>query len=170
MYQRVIALAASAAVLSLPGAHSIEAASASSSAPAPIVSTAKVVMAQGAGSAVARAAPAPRVHALTGASGAPAITSRAPSPNRINVPRTTNVRVKFSEAVKATSSSIHLRDTKTGKYVTGAITYASATWAITFNPAPTLAAHRKYTVVVSGVQDKSGLVAKTSTWSFTTGG
>lgn len=111
---------------------------------------------------------APRVHATTAASGAPAIAGRSPARNATGVSRTTNVRVRFTKAVRASTIRIRLKDALTGLAVPGKLTYVSSTHVATFNPTPTLRSHRRYVVVVSGAKDSAGTVMAKSSWSFTT--
>ncbi len=129
----------------------------------------------GAGLARTAAAPAgaivglpPRVHATTAASGAPAVASRSPGRNATGVSRTTNVRVRFTKAVRASTIRIRLTDAVTGLAVPGKLTYVSSTHVATFNPTPTIRSHRRYVVVVTGAKTSAGYVMAKSSWSFTT--
>ena len=110
----------------------------------------------------------PRVHAMTAASGAPAVASRTPARNATGVARATNVRIRFTKAVKASTIRIRMRDAVTGAAIPGTLTYKSSTRTATFNPTPTLGSHRRYIATVSGAKTSAGYVMTTSTWAFTT--
>lgn len=110
----------------------------------------------------------PAIHAMTAASGAPRIASRTPALHATGVARTSNIKVRFNKAVRSTSIVIRLRDSVTGSYVSGRLTYASSTRTATFNPTPTLRSAHKYVVVVSGAKDSAAHVMTRISWSFTT--
>jgi hypothetical protein len=167
MSHRAIVLTAAAAVLSAAGLPAMAEAHAAQAAPIAGPMTNAVPGRSGV-HAAAVVQPPPRVHATTAASGAPAISSRTPASGATAVVRTTNLKVRFTKAVKASSIVIRLRDYATGKYLAGKLTYASATRYATFNPTPTLGSHRKYVVVVSGAKDSAGNTMTKSTWTFTT--
>jgi len=88
-----------------------------------------------------------------------------------SVSRTTNVVLRFSEPVTGVSGrTIRLRDTVTGHYVTAVVTYNATLRRATLNPSVTLAAHRRYRVVVStGITDRAGNPLRATSRYFTTG-
>ena len=83
-----------------------------------------------------------------------------------------NVAVRFSEAVRGlTGSTVQLR-TPTGKVVPARLSYNSATRTLTLDPTANLARGTRYTVVVLGgtnaIRDDAGNPLPTVTWAFRT--
>lgn len=170
MHHRAVILTA-AAVLSTAGIPATIAAD-SSAPPAPALLTAATLpattlLAPGTSSALPVQGPPP-IHALTAASGAPAIAARTPKRAATGVSRTINVKVRFTRAVRASSIVIRLRNPLTGAYVAGKLTYASSTWTATFNPTPVLGPLTTYRVIVSGAKSLAGVTMAKTSWTFTT--
>jgi hypothetical protein len=103
---------------------------------------------------------------------APKVSSRSPSPNARGVSRATNVRARFSEAVRGVSSRTAILRSATGAAVRAKVTYDARTHLAVLDPAKNLAPRTRYTVVLKGgrtaIRDRVGNALVTTSWSFTT--
>jgi len=103
----------------------------------------------------------------------PTIIARRPAPNATGVSRGTYIVVTFSEQMRAstlTTATVRLRDASTLAYVTCTLSYDATLHRVVLNPAPTLAARHKYTVILSSsIRDRAGNRLTSASWSFTTG-
>ena len=108
---------------------------------------------------------------------APTIVARSPSPGATGIAVASQVTVRFSESMDATSisnSTIELR-TSGNALVPATVTYDSLTFTARLTPSAALAPDATYTVVARGgvadprVKDAAGNpLAADSTWSFST--
>ncbi len=100
----------------------------------------------------------------------PTIKSRTPAPNATRVARTTSVKVRFSEPVKGVSSTtLRLKNLRTGLWVRTKVTYSAATRTATIDPVRTMFRNQRYAVyVTNGVRDTSGNRLAPARWSFRT--
>ena len=99
----------------------------------------------------------------------PTITGRTPAANATNVARTTNVTVKFSEAVSGVNTTNLWLTSPTGAKVAAAVSYNATTRTATLNPTASLALGTRYTVrLSSGIKDVRGNPLTATTWAFTT--
>ncbi len=100
----------------------------------------------------------------------PTIKSRSPRPSATGVPRTTSVRITFSEPVKGVSSTtLRLKNLRTGLWVRAKVSYSAATRTATLDPVLSMYRDQRYAVFVfRGVRDLSGNRLATATWSFRT--
>jgi len=101
---------------------------------------------------------------------APTFT-RTPAVNATGVSRLANVVLRFSEPVIGVSATtVRLRDTVTGHYVPAVVAYNATLRLATLNPSVTLAANRRYQVVVAtGITDRAGNPLHATSWFFRTG-
>ena len=97
----------------------------------------------------------------------PAIAWQSPAPGPIFVAVDSNVTVTFNEAVQASTISFVLMDANNNP-VAATITYDVASRTVTLNPDTNLAPGRVYTATLSGVEDPSGNLMPTISWSFAT--
>jgi subtilisin family serine protease len=100
----------------------------------------------------------------------PTITSRHPAPRATRVSRTASLTIKFSEPVEGVSSTtIRLKNVRTGKWVRARVTYSASRRTATIDPGPTLRRDTRYAVFVRlGITDPSGNQLGRSTWWFRT--
>ena len=98
---------------------------------------------------------------------APTIAWQSPAPGPILVAVDSNVTVTFNEAVQASTISLVLTDANNHP-VPAAITYDVASRTVTLDPSANLAPGSVYTVTLSGVEDLSGNLMHTVSWSFAT--
>ena len=100
----------------------------------------------------------------------PAIKSRSPLPGATGVSRSANVRVIFSEAVRGVSSTtVRLKNLRTGFWVRAKVTYSAATRSATLDPALAMYGGDRYGVYLSnGIRDLSGNRLTAVSWSFRT--
>ena len=107
---------------------------------------------------------------VTGA--APVVVALSPASGATGVSVSTNVAVRFSEAVLGASGSFFQLRTPTGKAVPAALSYDSSTRVLTLNPTANLARGTRYIVVVIGgptaIRDGAGNPLKTISWAFRT--
>jgi hypothetical protein len=65
---------------------------------------------------------------------------------------------------------MRLRDTSTGRYVAATVQYDAASRRVILNPSVTLQARRTYQVLVTtGIKDRAGNRAVSTSWLFKTG-
>jgi hypothetical protein len=100
----------------------------------------------------------------------PTIRSRSPLPNASGVSRSTSIRVTFSEPVRGVSSTtLRLRNLRTGFWVRAKVTYTAASRTATLDPALSMYGNERYAVYVSSaIRDLSGNRLTAATWSFRT--
>lgn len=105
----------------------------------------------------------------------PTVTSRTPASGATSVSRTGNIRATLSEPVTgipttaASTGTVTLKQTSTGRVFTARASYAATSRVVTLDPSGTLAARTKYTVTLtSGIKDRAGNPLKTLSWTFTT--
>jgi subtilisin family serine protease len=100
----------------------------------------------------------------------PRIVSRTPGAGASNVSRASNVKVRFSESVTATSSNVRLRNLHTGLIVRVVFKWSSSTKTVTLDPRLLMYPHTRYRVeVLSSLYDRGGNRVKATSWTFTTG-
>jgi subtilisin family serine protease len=100
----------------------------------------------------------------------PTIRSRTPRPGATGVSRTSNIKVTFSEAVRGVSSTtVRLKNLRTGFWVRAKVTYSSSTRTATLDPALSMYRNERYAVyVTSGIRDIAGNRFTSTSWSFRT--
>ena len=100
----------------------------------------------------------------------PTIRSRTPRPNATGVSRTSNVKVTFSEPVRGVSSTtVRLKNLRTGFWVRAKVTYSSSTRTATLDPTLSMYRNERYAVyVTSGIRDIAGNRFASTSWSFRT--
>ena len=113
--------------------------------------------------------------AVTPDTTAPTVVFTVPltTPFQANVPTNTKIVATFNEAMDpATIIASNVTVTGPSGAVSGAVTYAAGSNAMTFTPASNLATSATYTVTIkgpAGVKDQAGnLMAANYPWSFTT--
>ncbi|MCU7920110.1 MAG: Ig-like domain-containing protein [Candidatus Thiodiazotropha sp. (ex Epidulcina cf. delphinae)] len=100
----------------------------------------------------------------------PAIVSRTPQPNETGVATTASISVTFDEPLLETLiNNQSLTVSENGADLSGAFTYDSANYRLTFAPATALSENTGYTVTLASVQDLAGNVVQGENWVFTTG-
>ncbi len=102
---------------------------------------------------------------------APAVVSKTPEHNTVNVPAGTNIQVNFSESMDASTlntSTITVNSTVYG-LTPVTISYNIATRTATITPNAALKYLTEYTVTLStGVKDPAANALNATTWKFTT--
>ncbi len=100
----------------------------------------------------------------------PTVSKRTHAAGAKSINRSSNVSVKFSEAVSGVSrSSFKLVDSK-GKTVSAKVSYNSRTKTATLNPSSKLKANATYKIrLSSSIKDASGNRLSATNWSFRTG-
>ncbi len=96
----------------------------------------------------------------------PTVTALEPTANATNVPSTTLVTARFSEAVRPTGLTFTL--TRSGTAVAGTVAVAADGRSATFSPSATLAGYTQYTVAVRPTDLAGNLAATTTTGTFRT--
>lgn len=102
----------------------------------------------------------------------PEIVSTSPANGAINLPRNSAISVTFNEDMDIESATdtanFFINDGVTN--ITGAITYSSQSFTVTFKPDAVLGNHQIYTAAITtGVMDKEGNNLESDfSWSFTT--
>ena len=94
-----------------------------------------------------------------------------PADAAVSVAVTSNLTATFSEDIKATdvtSDNFILMEAADGTIVAGALTYASATKAVTFTPTVSLTAATAYIWMISNIRDLAGNKALPIIVNFTT--
>ena len=104
----------------------------------------------------------------------PRVSGRTPQSGETGVPRSADVRVTFSEAMRGstlTTTTVSLEDTSNGSIVAAVVTYAGSGHRVTLDPSGRLRAHRTYRVLLSSsIRDKAGNRLSPVTWTFRTSG
>ena len=101
---------------------------------------------------------------------APAVSSRSPAPNAVNVKYDGSVTATFTEAVSGVSAATMALRSSSGAIVPATVTYSSSARRATLKPTKPLAGDAKYSVTLSGgIKDVVGRALPTTSWSFTTG-
>lgn len=117
----------------------------------------------------------PLLVALTGAGSgvdrvSPRLASRTPGARAKGVSRSTNVDVRFTEAVRGVSAATFRLTSASGKLVRAKVSKVGSGWRL--DPAKRLAAGTKYKVQLVGgaraIRDLAGNALATQRWSFTT--
>ena len=103
----------------------------------------------------------------------PQVLSRFPRPGEVGVNRFTDVRVRFSEAVRGVDTDTFiLTNTRTGNDVRAAVTQLGGSRQWVFEPNRALRAGTRYVARLfggaAGIQDLSGNALQTTTWRFRT--
>ncbi len=100
----------------------------------------------------------------------PTIKSRSPKANATGVVRSASIRVTFSEPVKGVSSStVRLKNLRTGFWVRAKVTYAAGSRTATLDPTLSMFRNERYGVYVSStIRDPSGNRLTSTSWSFRT--
>jgi len=108
----------------------------------------------------------------TGDTIAPTVVSVTPAPGRTSVWRGVSPRLVFSENVRHVSTTtLKLRNLRTGSLVSVTVTYDPATHRATINPTHRLAASTWYRIKVrTGIEDTAGNNIATRYFSFKTRG
>jgi hypothetical protein len=101
----------------------------------------------------------------------PKLASRTPGVGAKQVSRSTNVEVRFTEAVRGVAkSTFKLISTTSGKVVKAKVAKVGGKWVL--DPAKRLAAGTKYRVQLVGgtsaIRDLAGNALANQRWSFTT--
>ncbi len=100
----------------------------------------------------------------------PTIRSRNPNANATGVVRSTSVKVTFSEPVRGVSSTtVRLKNLRTGSWVRAKVTYAAGSRTATLDPTLSMFRNERYGVFVSStIRDPSGNRLSATSWSFRT--
>jgi hypothetical protein len=100
----------------------------------------------------------------------PRVVGRTPSRGATGVDRSANIRVRFSETVKAEGIAVRVRNLKTGLVVRTANRWEKSTRTLVLDPVLLMYPRTRYQVEVTArVQDPYGNSVKPESWVFTTG-
>ena len=100
----------------------------------------------------------------------PRIVARTPTSGASNVSRSSNMRIRFSESVTATTSNVRLRNLHTGLIVRVTFSWVASTNTVILDPRLLMYPHTRYRIEVrSTLYDRGGNHVAPTTWSFATG-
>ncbi|KQW49458.1 hypothetical protein ASC77_08845 [Nocardioides sp. Root1257] len=103
--------------------------------------------------------------------GAPTIsvTSQAPAPNAVDVPRGTTIGIQVSDPL-ASGYAVAVTQQPSGQAIAGTTVLDPSATQLTFTPSATLPADSDIRVQVSGLKSQEGATLATQTWTFHTRG
>lgn len=100
----------------------------------------------------------------------PRIVGRTPARGQTGVDRSSSVRIRFSEAVKAEGIAARVRNLKTGLIVRTTSRWIPSTRTLVLDPVLRMYPRTRYQVEITArVQDRYGNSVRPETWVFTTG-
>ncbi len=100
----------------------------------------------------------------------PRIIRRSPGPGATRVPRSKNIRVRFSEPVSAPGIAVRVRNTRSGRIVRTRSTWLAESNTLVLDPALRMYPRTRYRVeVTTRVVDQGGNHVRKESWTFVTG-
>ena len=100
----------------------------------------------------------------------PRVIHRTPAAGAKHVARSANVRIRFSETIRAEGIAVRLRNLRTGLIVRTRSHWIASTHTLVLDPVLLMYPRTRYRVEVSGrVQDRFGNPVVPVSWVFTTG-